>query len=126
LLYHQQTLSTGLLNSLKKQEVRVINGWRDVNSFVLCYMKFFIFGDITWKKFLCNKQTSKARRTMCKSLIQSFSNNKEVKQLLKCQMIEDIVCEHPLFFFHRGTAINAVFLFTTTSVWNHSTAFIFR
>lgn len=26
LLYHQQTLSTGLLNSLKKQEVRVING----------------------------------------------------------------------------------------------------
>jgi hypothetical protein len=40
LLHHQETQSTALLNSLKKQEVCVINVGRQVNSSVLLLRKF--------------------------------------------------------------------------------------
>jgi hypothetical protein len=36
MLHHQETLPTVLLNSLKKQEVCMINVQRDMNSIVLC------------------------------------------------------------------------------------------
>jgi hypothetical protein len=87
LLHHRQTLSTGLLNSLKKQEVCLIHPWRNANTSVLRLRKVRGPQGHNMKCFSATNKFPSVQDCLRKFHTGAF-NNKQAVQILNYQVIK--------------------------------------